>query len=165
MKNIINKKILGKTERIIKPVTQKKVRLNEKRLNHLVEIEDIEELHYIISILNYEQIARFIQHFKKRKLLNKKESLSVMINNAKSPQELLTLLKQGSLEHLNKRYDSICHKMSEQRKSGKDLKIELLKSKLIPLKIKMYAATDNKIDFYRVKKAIDNLEAELNKLS
>lgn len=141
-------------------VKPEQVRLNEARLEKLIEIDDIEEFYYLVSILNDSQTEKFISHYKERKGKNEHVIAKIM-HNSKSRRELLKLLESEIVSHLRERYSNISSKITEERKKGGDVYFEWIKSMSIPLKIRLYEATLEKKDFYKIKKLLDDLELEL----
>lgn len=140
-----------------------KVKINETRLKQLIKIEDIEEFYYFISIIDEEQTNKFIAHYKKNKEKNANK-ISKIVHNAISKKELVTTLQQEIIAHLRERYENLTSKITEERKKGKDVSYEWIKSMSIPLKIKMYEATLTKKDFYKIKKLLDDLETDLKNI-
>ncbi len=148
-----------------KPVAKKyKTFLSEKKLNHLLKIGDVEEFYYLANILKENEIEAFIEHYKLKKPNPKENRISAMIHRAKTPSELLDIVKSESANHLKERYDDLKKLISEKRKKGKDVYVPDIKLMSVPLKIKIYLATMEKKDFYKVKKMLDDIQAELEKI-
>jgi len=156
-----NKKSKVKNRREkLKEATKKerKKPLTKKKLDELAEIKDIEEFYHIIEVLKEKDFNKFIDHYKNKSQNNE---IIEIIKKSKDKKELLILLKQKIIAYLKEKQSEIERKLSEKRKQGKDLYMQSLKYMSIPLKIKIYEATLQKKDLYRIKNIIDDLEKDL----
>lgn len=135
-------------------------KISKSRLDKLVEVDNIEELYLMVNLLDKKKIESFIEHYKKTKL-KEKSVVSRILHKVISKEELSISLQQEIINHLKDRYDNISSKISEERKKGRDIYFEWIKSMSIPLKIKLYSATFDKKDYYKVIKILDELENSL----
>lgn len=108
----------------------------------------------IITVSTFEELFSLIEDEDARSILNflNEEKPSFMeklffLKNFHSKEEILVLLKGGASEYLASEYASLKSRLSSLRKKGEDVIYLDLKSKSIPLKIKMFEASFAKKDF------------------
>ena len=150
-------KIRQKKEKAIKIKKKEKKRITETKIKKLLNIEHLGELFYLLHLLNAEDIGKFIMHYKESKVISKDERVDRIIRNSKDSKDLFELLKKELIEELNEEYAEIRGDISVERKKGKDVYIEDIASMSIPLKIRMFNATSEKRDYYKVKKLLHRI--------
>jgi hypothetical protein len=147
------------------PRKKRKIIITEEKIKQLLDFKHIEELFYLIHILNHPQVEIFLKHYKEsqpRKTIDKK--LDAMIRKSETKEELVNLLKRELTASLDLEYRKITQKIAAAEKNGHDPYIEKLKAESIPSRIKLFSSTAAKEDYYRVKKVLLDIENELNSL-
>jgi len=145
-------------------VKDPKFRITESRIKKLLDFEHIEELFYLLNILNDKQVETFIKHYKEsgsssEKIKDKK--IESAIKNSKTKIELVDKIKKELINSLNEEYKELKERISSIRKKGADVYVEDLKAMTIPLKIRMFSATSSKEDFYKIKKTMNEVNENL----
>jgi hypothetical protein len=136
--------------------------LSEETLNHLIEINDIEEVYAMIENFSDEQINTYLAHFKDKKQNAGESKLAKVVHAVSKKEDLKQELENEIIPHFKERHREIAAKISELRKGGKDVEVEWIHLMMVPLKIKMFAATRNKKDFFKVKNILDEIDKSLN---
>ncbi len=139
-----------------------KLKFTEKKIKSLLDVEHLEELLHIMHILKNEDIEIFIKHYKKSKIKSRDEKIDKIIKNCKNSHDLLDSLKKELIEELYNEYENLRKEISDKRKIGCDVYIEDVNSMSIPLKIKMFDATSERKDYYKVRKLIKDIKDKLN---
>ncbi len=153
-----SKKDIGKESNYVK-----KIKVTERKIKSLLDVEHLEELLHIMHILKNEDIEIFIKHYKEAKIKSRDEKIDRIIKNCKNNDDLLDSLKKELIEKLHNEYENLRKDISDKRKIGYDVYIEDVNSMSIPLKIRMFEATSERKDYYKVKKLIKEAEDSLNK--
>ena len=165
IKNLPSVPILSSNEK-------RDLKITESKIKKLLDINHLEELLHVISILNSNQLEVFISHYKSKAFPNSKDKkVDLLINNSKSSKDLLLNVKNELISELEDEHINLKSDLSGIRKKGIDVYVESVKLMSLPLKIKIFSATEKKEDFYKVKKIISEIKevtelkkTELNKL-
>ena len=116
--------------------------MNLPNKKELLTVSTLEELYLLVK----DEEARGLLDF-----LNKEKPALIeklfLLKNFHSKEEILVLLKGGACEYLALEYTSLKSRLSSLRKKGEDVTYLDLKSKSIPLKIKIFEASFGKKDF------------------
>lgn len=155
-----------KTEiQIKKPEEPIEIELTEKKIKTLLDVQHLEELFFLVNLLNDKQIEIFLEHYKKAEISPSPDAkVDTIIKSSKNKIELVNEIKKELVESLKDSRDKIRQKISELRKKGADVFVEDMKSLNIPQKIKLFAATSKKEDFYKIKKTIEEVSIELSRI-
>ncbi len=127
-------------------------------IKNLLESKNIEKLVDIIKNLSDHQIEEILKHYFENFESNK---FGVILQRSKSPRDVTNLLKSETIKGLEWEYDRIKENVSIARRKGIDTKSEELKLLSIPHKIKMFQATFEKKDFYKVRDLLIEIENSL----
>jgi len=138
----------------------------EKKFEYFVDVGNLEELNYLINLLDPHQIEKFMHHYKEKKHPKNVEDFQTykVVTTSKDYKELIERLKEGLGEKLISEYDDLKKEISDIRKKGGDVLIEDLKLSSVPLKIKLFKATMEKKDFYKIKKILKEVKDEINEV-
>ncbi|MBW6442810.1 hypothetical protein K0A97_03485, partial [Patescibacteria group bacterium] len=138
---------------------------SERKFDRLIEIGSLEELNYLVSVLSPKEIDKFIDHYKQMKHSGNIENKKTykVVTGSKDYRGLIKNLKSGLGEDLSKEYELLKGEISGLRKRGEDVLIEDLKLTSVPFKIKLFLATADKKDLYKVKKIFEDVKADLEK--
>ncbi len=148
-----------------KPEEPSEIKLTEAKIKTLLDVQHLEELFFLVNLLNDKQIEIFLQHYKKSEIPPSPDAkVDTIVKNSKNKLELVNSIKSELLESLKDSQDKIRQKVSELRKKGADVFIEDLKSLNIAQKIKLFNATAKKEDFYKIKKVHEEVSAELKSI-
>lgn len=140
----------------------KNLKITEKKIKKLLDFEHLEELYFILHLLNDKQIESFINHYKNFKIKNSKDQkIDALIKRSKTSSELFDLVKLELIKSKKEEYIKIKQEISGLRKKGFDVYIEDIKLMSVPLKIKIFDATSDKKDLYRINKIIIDIESSL----
>ena len=132
-----------------------RISIAESKIKKLVEVDNIEELFHILTILKDEDIEKFLEHYKG---YNFDKKMQEIIKNSNNGSDFIKLVGKSLVGNLKQEYESIMAEISKKRKKGSDLYMEDIKSMSIPLKIRIFEATLKKEDFYNVKKLIHEVK-------
>lgn len=158
------KKKLKKIKQNIKKNNKRdiKIKLTKNKLKSLTQIESVEDLYYISSLISLNELSKYINHLKDnlKKVNIKKidESIVRLIKKYKEPLKFITDLNEELIKKLKEDHDKIYSQISEKRKKGIDMLIAELEIMSIPFKIKIFESTLDKKDYYKVKGRIDKLK-------
>ncbi len=171
---ILNKKVLdnkltpsvkeeiSEIKRKILPPSDIKVSVSDSKILKLLDVSHLDELFYLISILEDKEINLFLEHYKKVSSIDSKdEKLDRLIKNSKNRFELLENIRKEIINKMNDEYLELRSKISTLRKKGEDIYIEDITSLNIPHKIRMFDATSKKEDYYKAKKMLENIGKEV----
>ncbi len=139
-----------------------RIRITESKIKKLLDFDHLEELFHVINLLTDSQVEEFIKHYKNSEIAGSKDKkIDSIFKKSKTKKDLIDSLKKELINSLKAEYNDLKEKISSQRKKGYDVYIEDLKSMSIPLKIKMFNATSEKNDFYKIKKIIHEVKESL----
>ncbi|GBE20010.1 hypothetical protein BMS3Abin17_00742 [archaeon BMS3Abin17] len=160
-----SKKIVEKKKSAVQKTRKPRLIITESKIKKLLNFEHIEELFHLLHILNDEQVELFIEHYKnqeREQLVDKK--IDAMINKSRTKYELMNNLRAELINSLNLEYRDLKERISSLRKKGKDTYIEDIKVMSLPPKIKLFNATNDKQDFYKIKKITSEVSMSLDSL-
>ncbi len=140
------------------------LKLTESKIKKLLDVAHIEELLYMIHLLNEKQAAKFIEHYKQSEIKSEDRKIDGIIRKSNDLKELLNYLNEELVNSLKDEHEKIKEKMHFLRKKGFDVYIEDIRLMAIPLKIDLFKATMNKDDFYKIKKSLSDIKEELSKI-
>jgi hypothetical protein len=139
-----------------------KLSIDEDKIKSLLDFKHLEELFYIILMLNDLQIEKFIEHYNSGQFPKAKEpKLDMLIRNSKDANQLVVGLKNELVSSLLDDERNVKSEMSKLRKKGADLFVEGLKILSVPLKIRLFSSTFNKKDYYNVKKIFSDIRESM----
>jgi hypothetical protein len=144
---------------------KRKVIITEEKIKNLLDFKHIEELFFLVHLLNHSQVEIFLKHYrmsKPRKKIDKK--LDSIVRKAATKDNLVSALKTKLVYSLDAEYSRINKEIARAEKSGHDLYVEKLKIESIPNKIRLFNNTANNSDYYKVKRVLFEIENELKKL-
>lgn len=129
-------------------------------MTKLAKLGNIEEFYFLIGILNPKEIEKFILHYKKKhhEIDEKHKVIDAILLRSKNMKELMESTREALAKSLEMEYENIKMKISGLRKKGVEMNIEGLKIMNIPQKIKMFEATFEKKDYYKVKQIMHEVE-------
>ncbi|MEM4625438.1 MAG: hypothetical protein QXJ28_01565 [Candidatus Pacearchaeota archaeon] len=141
---------------------EKELKLNESKIKKLLEIKHLEELFFVISLLNSKQVALFIEHYKNSRIEKSPDSrVDSIIKNSSDHNSLIESIKKELASELYDELEKIKENISKLNKRGYDTFIESVRVISIPLKINLFLATGKKEDLYKVKKIINSVNLSL----
>ncbi len=144
--------------------TEKK-EFSENVLDELITMNNLEEEYILIENISEEQTKQFLTHFKEKKKEEIESKIGRIIGAVRNREEMLIEIKKEMIGHFKERHRDIATKISFARKRGKDVEIDWIRLMSIPLKIKMFDATKNKADFFRVKNILDSIEKNVDAIT
>lgn len=140
----------------------KNLKITEKKIKKLLDFKHLEELYFILHLLNNKQIESFINHYKNSKIKNSKDQkIDALIKRSRTSSELFNSVKLELIKSKKEEYIKIKQEISSLRKKGLDVYIEDIKLMSVPLKIKIFDATSDKKDLYRINKIIIDIQSSL----
>ena len=146
----------------ITPKEIKKLRITEAKIKKMLNVEHLEELFYIINLLDNKQISLFIKHYKNSEIEKSKDQrIDSIIRNAKNSFDLIKTLKKELATQLSEELGELKTNISEINKGGIDTYMESIKVMSIPLKIGIFLATGKREDFYKIKKMLSAIKDTL----
>lgn len=132
----------------------------QAKLDALVMADNLLELYYMVTILKEPELDSFIQHAKTLRLKTETH-FARLLRSVKTSNEFKKELKKEIISSLEEDYESVKSEISSKRKKGFDVQLETIATTAIPAKIKLFAATENKNDYYRVHQKLDQIRQSL----
>jgi len=130
-----------------------------EEIESLLNSKNAEKLMEIVKKLSDNQIKTILNHYFESLEGSK---FGAIIKKSKSPNDVTNLLKAETVNSLKLEYERIKNNAAYARRKGKNTKSEELALLSIPHKIKMFEATFDKKDFYRVRDALLLIEKNIN---
>lgn len=170
----VKSKSIKKVKEKNKPIQTKKIKNKQEEseevyeekedsredIKHFLDFKHIEELYMNVKLLNEKQSRDFIAHHKSS---SSNKAISRIISEAKDKEDLVNKVKEELVLALKKEYDELYQKISSMRKRGIDLLVEELRLMTIPNKIRLFKATNEKKDYFTIKKIFEQIEKDLPK--
>lgn len=151
--------IPNKNEKIDPGYSLKSVEFYEQ-IVYLLETGKIDEILDILKKLNYTQLKEILKYYNSNQSDNNDKKFNKLLRKSKKPTDITQLLHLEAVKSLEDELSRIKEIFSRARRKGLVVKSEELDLLSIPSKIKMFKATFDKKDFYKVRNAL--LEIEKN---
>ncbi|MFH1801983.1 MAG: hypothetical protein ABH864_00865 [archaeon] len=157
------KKAESKTEQTSTKTSGKKQWAGKSReiyeeIESLLKSNNIEKLIEVIKKLSDNQIQTILKHY----FENFEESkFGALLQRSKSAGDVTNLLKTETVRGLELEYERLKNNLAVARRQGRNTKNEELALISIPHKIKMFQATFDKKDFYKVRDSLIKIERSL----
>lgn len=164
--NIIKKyEPIGEYKSLVpkKKTDKNKSKITPAQIQRILNTGHPDDLYITLKLLSEEDSMKLLTYFRKHHTsLHKKKDLTKVITASKTKSELLTNVKNYLVSSIKKDYEELKQQSSNLRKKGKDVFIEELRIMTIPSKIRFFEATEDKHDFYAVKKLIERMKQEIS---
>ncbi|MBU0907074.1 MAG: hypothetical protein KKD18_06580 [Nanoarchaeota archaeon] len=134
----------------------------DEKIEALLDFAHIEELFHTLNILKDKEIRTFLEHYKKSEISPTKDKrIDLLIRNSENQHKLRDNVRDEIVRSVENEIQDLKSRMSALTKKGKDTYVEMVKLLTAPLKIKIFKATGNKDDFYKIKKIISAIEEKI----
>jgi hypothetical protein len=141
-------------------ISEKTVEYYEQ-IVYLLESGKIDQILDVLKKLNNAQLQEIISHYQTNLQDKEQNKFDKFLSKSKTPNDITHLLHLEAVKSLEDENERIRELLSQARRKGVDIKGEELDLFSIPHKIKMFKATFDKKDFYKVRDSLLKIEKEI----
>jgi hypothetical protein len=130
-----------------------------EEVKDIIDSKNIEKLIEIINSLKEDQLENLVNFYRGHLTEDK---TGILFEKSKNSADVITLLRNEAVSGLKEEYERVKSLIVQARKKGKDVQAEWLDLMSIPSKVKMFAATFDKKDFYRIRDSLNKIEKNIS---
>jgi hypothetical protein len=151
-------------EKVAEQKTKPAAELSDKdkmlanEIKEILESRNFERLIDIIKTLKEEQLESLMSFYREHFSSDK---LGVLLKKSKGSSDVITLLRNEAINGLKEEYERVKNVIAQARKKGKNAQGEWLELMSVPAKIKMFGATFDKKDFYKIRDSLNKIEKSI----